>query len=296
MGRAVAAIVVCLALAGCAELGPRPPGAVSLGFTNRGVLLEGVELPDQGVGFVRARPGESTRFGTPTLVASLERAAAGVDRAFVDSAPLRVGDLSAPQGGRHGRHRSHRTGRDVDLIFYITDAEGASTRGRGWLAFDRFGVAREDPTRGARSSDVFFFDDARNWHLVRTLLLDDAARVQWIFCSRGVKARLLRYAAAHEPSREALFRAAWVLQQPSRGAPHHDHFHVRVACGAEQRALGCRDRGPIWPWLRPDAVKPAEAAPQGLSDDVLVRLLLEDPAIDGTLAANGLAARGSSAD
>jgi penicillin-insensitive murein endopeptidase len=189
-----------------------------------------------------------------------------------------VGDLSSPAGGRHSRHGSHRTGRDVDVIFYVTDASGRSVRGRGWLAFDRFGVARETaaPGDGEPSNDLFFFDDARNWHFVRSLLTDPEASVQWIFCSRGVKARLLSYAAQHEPDPEVVFRASWVLHQPSRGHPHHDHFHVRVTCTADERLTGCYNREPIWPWLRA-VEKPADVHPAPLTDEALVEALLAPP-------------------
>ncbi|MEM9074060.1 MAG: penicillin-insensitive murein endopeptidase [Myxococcota bacterium] len=237
---------------------PVPPGTtVSHGDSANGWLEGGVSLPDQGAGFVRARPGESTRFGTPRLVGALTRATLDVDARF-GGAPLRVGDLSAPYGGRHRRHRSHRSGRDMDLIFYATDLEGRSVRGRGWVAFDRYGVGVEPADRGGR---ILRFDDARNWALVRNLLLDEEAQVQWIFVSRGLKARLLRYAVEHEPNPEALFRAAWLLHQPSRGNPHADHFHVRVACGPLQRSIGCSDRGPVWSWWRDAAAKRDSYAP-----------------------------------
>jgi len=263
-------------LAGCLGLTPQADAPLSYGWTNDGVLLSGVSMPDEGEGYVRARPGESTRYGTPALVAALERAAASVDDRWPGGAPLRVGDLSYPMGGQHPRHGSHRSGRDADLIFYVTDASGRSVRGRGWLAFDRFGVARETVSTGdgPPSNDLFFFDDARNWHFVRSLLMDPEAHVQWIFCSRGIKARLLRYAIANETDPEAIFRASWVLHQPSRGNPHADHFHVRVACTPEERARGCVDRGPIWPWIRRDVEKPADGTTDALNDEALVEALM----------------------
>jgi len=163
----------------------------------------------------------------------------------------------------------------VDLIFYITDEAGQSVRGRGWLGFDRFGVARETSTPGGEPTNaLFFFDDARNWHFVRTLLLDPQADVQWIFCSRGIKARLLAYAIAHERDPRALFRASWVLHQPSRGHPHHDHFHVRIACEPAERLGGCRDREPIWPWMRRRGEKEAFVEGTPLTDEALVEALL----------------------
>lgn len=280
------AILVFLGALGCASLVPDPGVPVSWGHSSDGFLRRGASLSDSGEGFVRARPGEDTRHGTPELVAALTRAAAEVARAYPGGAPLRIGDLSSVAGGQHPRHRSHRSGRDADLIFYVVDSAGRSSRGRGWLAFDRFGIARETvaPGDGEPSNDVFFLDEARNWHLVRTLLLDPEANVQWIFCSQGVKARLLSYAIATEPVPEAILRASWVLHQPSRGEPHDDHFHVRVACTPEGRSEGCVGRGPIWPWIRRDVEKPAEWPGTNYDDAELVDALLTEPPEGAALA------------
>lgn len=272
-------LVAVVVLGGCVGLVPDPGEPVSFGTSNEGVLLHGVALPDRGEGFVRARPGEPTRYGTPGLVGAIERAAAQVRRALPGGAPLRVGDLSAPSGGRHPRHASHRTGRDADLLFYARNERGVPLLATGFLRFDRFGTATV-PAGVPGAGGVAFLDAARNWALVRGLLLDPRAAVQWIFCSNGVKSRLLTYAAAHEPSSDALFRAAWVLHEPSHGRRHDDHFHVRVACGARQRELGCVDSGPIWPWIRRAVEKPVEpAAP--LTDARLVEALLAPTGPDG---------------
>lgn len=273
---ASASLVATGLLVGCLGLTPRPEEPVSQGATNDGLLRRGEALPDRGEGYVRARPGEATRYGTPRLIAALERAAAEVARRFPGSAPVRVGDLSSPRGGRHHRHGSHRTGRDADVLFYVTDPAGRSRVGRGWLAYNRFGYAveHERPDEGP-TGGLFFFDDARNWHFVRTLLLDEEAAVQWIFVSRGVKARLLRYAIDHETDPRALTRAAFALHQPAAASPHDDHFHVRIYCSPRERAAGCRNRGPMWPWLRAEVDKPEALAGQPLDDARLVRELME---------------------
>ncbi len=263
--------LAALGLSGCLMLRPGALGeeSASLGTTSSGWLLLGTALPDRGLGFERARPGESTRVGTTRLVRALERAALEVERAFPGGRPIRVGDLGAPLGGRHPRHRSHRAGRDVDILFQLTDASGAPVAPRGRVALSRFGIAL-DPEEDA----IVLFDDARNWHLVRTLLSDPSIAVQWIFCSHGIEARLLRHALAVEPDRALLVRAAQVLQEPSNAPPHDDHFHVRVFCSREERALGCRDTGPIWPWLRADH-DPIERGE--LRDDARLIELLDAP-------------------
>jgi len=219
---------------------------------NAGWLERGVAIADKGPGFVRARPGEDTRWGTAALVSAITHAAEAV-HTQVAGEPLRVGDLSARTGGRHDRHGSHRSGRDADLIPYVVDASGRSAPGRGFLSFDRFGVAlmstESDVDVVAAPVGPRMLDLRRNWLLVRTLLADEQAQVRWIFCSQGVKALLLQYGAAHEPDPELLVRASYVLHQPSEGRAHDDHFHVRVTCTADDRALGCDDYGPVWPWL-----------------------------------------------
>lgn len=260
---------------GCVGLLPSTELAGSWGTTSCGVLPAGVSLPDRGEGFVRARPGESTRWGTPRLVSALTRASAEVWRTLPGGAPTRIGDLSAPLGGRHHRHASHRTGRDADVLFHVTDPTGRPAEGRAFGAFGRYGHAIE---RGASSTagPLVLFDDARNWHLVRTLVLDGDAAVQWIFVSRGLKTRLLRHAIAHERDPRALVRAAYVLQQPENAAPHDDHFHVRVLCTPAELAAGCQNVGPVWPWIRADVEKP-ECRPGASLDDAALVAELSSP-------------------
>ena len=236
-----------------------------MGTTSDGYLVEGESLRDRGEGFVRARAGEGTRFGTPRLIHALETAAASVEDRFGASSPLLIGDIGSEHGGHHLRHRSHRAGRDVDILFLQHDAEGWPIAGRAHH-FSRFGFSSGDGTR-------VYFDDARNWHLVRTLLTDASIDVQWIFCSRGIKSRLLRYAFLHEADADLLLRAAYVLQQPENALPHDDHFHLRIYCSEEGRATGCIDVGPRWPWLRPGLEEVAGRDGPGLDDAALLEAL-----------------------
>lgn len=253
---------------------PLPAGqTISVGTVNQGYLHDAVRLANRGDGYRRARPMESTRYGTATLVGAIERAAREVADAFPGGYPLRVGDLSNPHGGSHSRHRTHRVGRDADLLFFARDAGGLAANGDGWLRFDRFGLA-------TLRDRVFRFDEARNWHLVRTLVLDDQARVKWLFCSNELKARLLRYAARYEHSPRAVVRATWILHQPSRGDPHDDHFHLRVGCASAERSLGCREQAPHWPWLSDPARKEGTDANIAASDSHLVRWLLAEEHVD----------------
>lgn len=263
--KAGALFTVAVLWLGCGPVSPRTD-TVSRGSPHSGHLRHGQELPVAGEGYARLRPGRGTGYGTPTLVSTIERAASEVARALPGGSRLWVGDLSSRYGGMQPGHRSHRTGRDVDLFYYARSRRSREMDRTAPLRFDRFGLA----TRGR---DTFVFDEARNWHLVRTLLLDPEARTQWIFCSNGVKARLLRYATRYEASSVAVARAAWVLHQPAEVDPHADHFHVRVACSANERTLGCVDTPPRWPWLYDTAGKLEPDARGTLTDRELASLL-----------------------
>ena len=253
---------------------PLPVGqAISVGTAEHGYLHDAVRLEDRGDGYRRIRPGEGSRYGTSTLVGAIERAAQEVARAFPGGYPLRVGDLSNPHGGQHSRHRTHRAGRDADLLFFAEDGGGVAAPSDGWPEFDRFGLS-------ALGGRVFGFDEARNWHLVRTLVMDERARVKWLFCSNELKARLLRYAARHERSPRAILRATWILHQPSAGDSHRDHFHLRVGCGEFERHFGCEEQAPHWPWLSDPARKEDIRANPAASDEHLVRWLFAEEHVD----------------
>ncbi len=272
--RAALVLWAVSALSSMCACTPLPREAASVGSANRGFLWRGVALPDSGPGYLRARPGEDTRWGAPLLRDALVRAASAVARVWPGGAPLVIGDLSARHGGAHSRHGSHQSGRDADVLFFLLDAGGRSIRGSGFYAFDEFGASAVSAP-GAPVHGLALFDTARNWAFVRALLLDEEAPVEWIFCANGIKARLLHYAAQNEPDARALVRAAYVLHQPSYGNPHRDHFHVRIACTAEERARGCVDEGPVWPWIRLAHEKPAREG-RGDDDVALLEALLGD--------------------
>lgn len=236
-----------LLFTGCQHFTPQEGRAGSFGGLYDGVIVRGAALSDRGVGWVRARPGEQSNVGLERLLSALELSAGQVAARYPGSLPLRIGDISYPGGGAHPRHHSHRAGRDVDVVFYATDTLGQPAEGSGWLAFDRHGVAIDK-----RTGEVRLFDTARNWALVEHLLDDSNIEVRWIFCSNGVKAQLLAYANRIGVRRDIMRRARWILHQPSSGNPHNDHFHIRIGCTPDERASGCYDNGPFWPWSRWD--------------------------------------------
>jgi penicillin-insensitive murein DD-endopeptidase len=64
--------------------------------------------------------------------------------------------------------------------------------------------------------------------------------VRSIFVASWLKARLLAHAVRVNANKGVVERAAMVMMQPPNAEPHHDHFHVRIACVPAQKAF-CHD-------------------------------------------------------
>ncbi len=188
----------------------------SLGSPDDGKLVGGRRLDSNA--HIRSVGGH--RYGLPELVGLIERGAAKVAKRFPGSV-LTVGDLSRRGGGDVDGHRSHESGRDVDVGFYLLKA------GKPFVA-SRFVTIQDDGTAAKLPS--VRFDDARNWALVEAWLTDPGAQVLQIFVSRSVRKRLLDQAARVKAPAAVQRRATEVLFQPTRGLPHDNHFHVRIAC------------------------------------------------------------------
>ena len=228
---------------------PLAPGLHgSVGAPNRGVLTEAEELPAQGTGFVRYRPHSAHYFGRPRLVHALEAAAASVEQHLPGGAPLSIGDLSAKSGGRIPGHDSHRTGRDVDLLFLVTTPAGVPAPSPGFLRFETDGLAREPSTNAYYRLDI-----AREWWLLRSLLSAPKIDVQFMFVCHEVEALLIDHARALGEPDTLIWHAETVLIEPKDSLRHDDHVHLRVACSPDEAAAGCSGGGPRWQWLPPIA-------------------------------------------
>jgi penicillin-insensitive murein endopeptidase len=167
-------------------------------------------------------------YGHPALVLMLYRTAKQMSRQLPGSMLL-VGDLSREYGGPLAGHRSHQSGRDADVGFFVTDSQGRPQNSRQLRAFDAQGRARDGS--GLR------FDDYKNWLLVQLWLKDSRAELEYVFVASHLRRRLLDFARARPAFRQYVEDAAQFLRQPSNGLPHDDHFHIRIACPEKQRGL-----------------------------------------------------------
>jgi len=222
-----------LALADRVEPGQRvlvyryAPGTVSrsVGAPNRGRIENAAPFP-QGEGWV-LRGFRPRSYATRQTVRTLAVALAEWHERYPDANPVKIGELSKRGGGRVKPHKSHRTGRDVDI-----------------------GYVMREPDEGHRFVAVTADNlDARaTWGLVSRLLASGA--VESIFMANAVQEQLLPYAA--QSLTEAEQRAVFSILEPDARAKkktaikavrgHDDHMHVRFQC--TEADLQCRGPAP----------------------------------------------------
>jgi penicillin-insensitive murein endopeptidase len=225
------------------------PAPRSIGAPNDGKLVGAARL--KGSRHLEPRQG-SHSWGLPALTAILKRAADDVASRHKGSVLL-VGDLSARGGGPLTGHKSHQSGRDADVGFFVANSKGKPVRVHRFMAFDGEGKARTGPA-WAR------FDDARNWSLVEALFKEDhreGVAVHFLFVSTDLKARLLRYAAKKGAHKDLIERAAAAMLSPDHVDVHDDHFHVRLSC--PQGMQGCIEESAPRSSAAAEAAPPADA-------------------------------------
>lgn len=215
----------------------RSAGSIALGNTSRGGLIDPAMVPDAGEFhyILPAHLGRPTHYGTDELVELLLTTAEQVATAFPASR-LAVGNLSVFDGGHISWSRSHNSGRDVDIGFFLRDKEGADLPLESLVHIRRSGAVAEIP--GAT------FDTERNWATVKALLTSETAKVQWIFVYAPLERMLLAHATKLGEPQALIDKAATIMHQPGDSAPHDDHFHVRIFCTLDDRLEGCRNTGP----------------------------------------------------
>jgi LysM repeat protein len=156
----------------------------------------------------------TTTFGRPWAMKLMLRSICELRRRVPDVDNVVVGDWSGTLGGPLGRHKSHQTGRDVDLGYFVNNQKC----GNYFIKANKFSL-----------------DVEKTWELIRALL--DTKRVQFIFMDWNLQKVLYEYAyekgfpvadldlifqyPESRKSRTGIIRWA-------RG--HDDHIHVRFTC------------------------------------------------------------------
>jgi penicillin-insensitive murein endopeptidase len=246
----------------------------SVGAPHFGAQTLAVELPVAGAGFERFRARGHNHWGLPRLVRLISEAAEQVQKRAEGGAPLVVGDLSARRGGKIPGHNSHRSGRDVDLLLFVTTPAGAPRPSPGFVPIDGDGLGYDE-----ESAEFVRLDVERQWLLVKYLVSSPEGGVQFLFLSQKLEALLIDYAISRGESLQIVHRAQTVLLQPTDSTAHDDHMHVRIACAPSEAISGCRGGGPFWEWF-------PEAPATGELDAAELSKIAEEDPLEGASAQN----------
>ena len=183
----------------------------SIGAPNRGQLAQAERLPPHR-GYVMRDPERA--YATLETTLWMLDAFDAVLAAFPTGSQVQVHDISRREGGRMPGHRSHQSGRDVDIAYYQKRCSGAC----------RF--------RRLRPDDL---DVQRQWTLLESWLRED--RVEAIFIDYSLQEPLYNEARRQGATRGQLRR--WFQYPSGRTYPlgkirhfpkHRDHLHVRFSC------------------------------------------------------------------
>jgi len=197
----------------------------SVGAPWAGRLQHPTQLPP-GDGYHIRRPARS--FGTEETVEFIQRAIGATLEAFPDAHVLAVGDISAESGGQITDHRSHQSGRDVDIgLFYKEQPAGYPA--------------------GFVHADEDNLDCAATFKLLESFLAsaNEDGGVLMVFLDWNVQGILYHWAQEHGVSErrlERIFQYAHGRGSSEalvRHEPNHDnHMHVRFQCPSDDTA--CR--------------------------------------------------------
>jgi len=146
---------------------PATLGSLSLGTPAAGSLVNPVAMASSPHWLV---VDGSANWGTEETVAFLTKAMTKVYEKHPTAPPLQVGHLSARRGGPLSPHRSHQSGRDVDLGYFYKGDHGV------WY----------------KRANAENLDAARSWELVRALITE--TDVEYVFVNLSVQKLLKEHA------------------------------------------------------------------------------------------------------
>lgn len=217
--------------------------SISVGTVTNGYIVNPVKLPLSGKDYriMDQQAQRGTNFGTREMVNLVKSTAQKVAAKYPGSI-MHVANMAACGGGEIPWSVSHRSGRDVDIAFYMQGSDGSQIEPSEMINIG------PDMTGKTRDGRQVIFDTARNWTMIRAIILDPDVSVQWIFIANHLKRRLLTFARKHKESKEIIYKASQVMWQPYRSSAHDDHIHVRIYCPVDDLSWGCRDIGSNRPW------------------------------------------------
>ncbi len=192
-----------------------PPisGSISVGLPQRGKLLGGIVLPEHPL-WIRGDPGHL--FASAHTIRQIHAAFTNLRRDKGYSAGILVGSISRKHGGKFPPHRSHQSGRDVDIRLPL--------------------VAGLPVTPHPNADQIDWY---AAWWLIESFV--ETGQVESIFLNELHHGRLYQAARAlgmpKSRALEIVRSEAWrgtggPIVQHAEG--HYAHIHVRVRCGPDE--------------------------------------------------------------
>ena len=195
----------------------------SIGAPFRGRLVNGVQL-HSGPGYHVRQLGNA--WGTDETVHNILNAIACFRAKYPHAPKVVIADMSRRYGGRLKRHKSHRSGRDVDVGLF-------AVRGNS-----------ERCIVNHRAADL---NIPLSWGLMKCFI--DTGKVLYIFLDYRMQKRFYKYLKQNPKRMPRGFTFENLIEYPNgrhshrgliRYEPgHRSHFHVRFVCPKGDTA--CRD-------------------------------------------------------
>ena len=176
-------------------------GSLSTGSPNDGTLVNGIPLPQTGL-FDIWKP--ELAYGSTHAVSVVVAAIGEFRRTTGWDGTLTIGSMSKAQGGHFPPHKSHQSGRDLDIRLPRLDRSGAHPN-----------------------------HTQTDWHATWALIsaFIDTGAVEVIFLSRRLHPMLRAAAKDMGATQAELGRIGRVISH-SKG--HNAHLHVRIRCGLDE--------------------------------------------------------------
>lgn len=196
---------------------PSAPSPISRGKANHGSIQNARIMPEGNGYFLRSRRPNS--WGCDTAILSMATAMAAYANAYPGAPPVNIGDLSKRRGGRLRPHKSHQSGRDVDIGFVHTQTD----------------IRHPERFQRATAANL---DVEKTWFLVKSFA--QTGLIQVIYADRAVIRMLYNFAKDRLTPEQLDFffpiprrkTASNALLQHWPG--HRNHFHLRFKCPDNQ--------------------------------------------------------------
>lgn len=186
-----------------------PPAAVG---RIKGRLLFGRAMVDTPEVWTRHA---HSAWAVPELIYALRDAHAAVQRQFPGGMDLSIGDISLRRGGRYPPHRTHQSGRDADMRYYVVGVEPGDR--------DRYPVAPGNMDVQRQWAFVFHLYQTKQAELVYMDVRHQKTLHRYATKVLGMSEEQLKPIISFPFGR----RRKSAMIQHVRG--HYNHLHVRAS-------------------------------------------------------------------